>query len=49
MWLALSGDPLSTDESEELDELLTKLFSKRRACRTLRKHGLGKRQAWSPR
>ena len=40
LWLALSGDPLSAEESEELEELLTEFFSKRRACWTLRKHGL---------
>jgi hypothetical protein len=42
MWLALSGDVLTVQESAELAELLTEFFSKRPVCKSLRKHGLGK-------
>jgi hypothetical protein len=41
-WLAISGDLLTAEESAELSALLTGFFSKRRACRSLAKHGLGK-------
>jgi len=41
-WLAISGDLLTAEESAELSALLTGFFSKRRACRSLVKHGLDK-------
>ena len=41
-WLALSGDLLTAEESADLSALLTDFFSKRRGCRALAKHGLGK-------
>jgi hypothetical protein len=42
MWLAMSGEVLTPAESAELERLVTSFFSKRRACQTLRKHGLEK-------
>jgi hypothetical protein len=43
MWLALSGDVLTPEESAELEKLLAEFFSERRVCQPLRKHGLKKK------
>jgi hypothetical protein len=42
MWLALSGDVLTAEESAELEKLLAAFFSERRVCEPLRKRGLEK-------
>ena len=42
MWLALSGEVLTVAESAELEKLLAAFFKKRRACESLRKHGVEK-------